>query len=451
MKKVEKFFDINIMLMMVYTALETVREEEKVELVYDIEPTVPKELRGDVNSVTQLLTQLLSFIFHNTDTHEIVLKLQAPDDFLYQEHIDFKVEHTGISKHKAESFFDARLKTFLDRLDAVAYYKEIDTSMIVSVPFKLNELGNRRHYRLPDIGMLGKKVLLISNSKIVAESLRKMFKYFLYEVDVGADEYKRHGSNLAVYDIFVLDSELLTPGIESLVQKAKKEYDLKFVLLQSADKHDTIKQELVSAYLIKPVMQESIFELITTLYSEDVKERKIKPEVGKPIINMEKYIDDAFKRSQETYDHMQQIKQEILHERMEQEAQKTISGNTPKKAIEHDEPILNCHAGAKAAEKKGESYQKWLKDFVETFEGSDRYFREIGKHKAVWQIKEFAADLEKHAAKIGAKQMESLAKKISLLVVYENFDLMPAYIGKYHLALTKLLAEIQACQKKHHF
>ena len=436
-----------MVLMTIYSALETVREEEHIELVYDIDATIPKELRGDVESVTHILTQLLMFVFQNTPNHEVILALRAPDDFLYEESITFEVEDTGISKEKALSFFEARLKPVLERLEATVSYDEETDRIAIAIPFKLHDLGNRRYYRLPDISMLGKKVLLISKSKIVAESLQKMFKYFLYEIDVGAEAYKSRGSNLAIYDIFVLEDSLLTPGIEELVQKVQEKHDLKFVILQEADSAEVINKAFISAYLVKPVMQESIFELVIALFEEDVKERKIKKEAGKPIINMEKYIIDAFKKSEEAYVQMEKIKEEMMpmHQRQ------AVSETMPMKEEEEGSAlVLNTQAGEAKAKKLGIDYLRELKDFLETFDNSDVYFRDIAKSKAVWQIKEFAIDLEKKASLIGAERVARLAEKISLLFVYDNLDMLPVYTGKYHLELKKLFAEIEKYMRTRH-
>lgn len=444
MSKVEDFFDINMVLMTIYSALETVREEEHIELVYDIEPTIPKELRGDVESVTHILTQLLMFVFQNTPNWEVICHLRAPEDFLYEETITFEVEETGISREKAISFFEARLKPVLQRLDAKASYDDTTAKISISIPLKLNDLGNRRYYRLPDIGMLGKKVLLITKSKIIAESLQKMFKYFLYEVDVGAEAYKERGSNLAIYDIFVLEDNLLTPGIEQLVKKVQEKHDLKFVILQEADKAQTLNKSIISAYLVKPVMQESIFELIIALYEGDIKERKIKEVAGKPIINMEKYIIDAFQKSEEAYVQMEKIKEKIVPPKRKE---------TPVPEIQVDDDdvmVLNTERAFEMAKEAGMDYKKLLHDFIEKFDKSDIYFRDIAKNKAVWQIKEFAIDLEQQAKVIGAERISKLAEKISLLFVYNNLDMLPVYTGKYHLELKKLMDEIQKFLKKSH-
>ncbi|SFV89725.1 Sensory box histidine kinase/response regulator [hydrothermal vent metagenome] len=444
MKKIERYFDINMVLMTIYSALESIREEKGIELVYDIDSTIPKELKGDSESVTHLLTQLLVFIFQNTENKEVTLALHAPDDFLYEEAITFEIENIDISKEKVESFLDVRLNPILKRLEGIISFDAQKRKIALLIPFKLKDLGNRRYYRLPDIGMLGKKVLLICKSKIVADSLCKMFKYFLYEVDVGAEAYKKRGSNLAHYDIFVLDESLLTDGIEALVIKVQQTQDLKFVLLKDAKNSYTEQKKHISAYLIKPVMQESIFELIIALFEADIKERKIKKEAGKPIINMEKYILDAFKRSEEAYVEMSRIRSKITPKSKIAPMLKEIE-----REDENDHSIiLNLEEGKMRAKKKGVEYVDALQHFTEKFEGSDRYFRDIAKSKAVWQIKEFAIDLEKEAREIGAERVARLAEKIGLLFVYNNLEMLPVYPGKYHLELNKLLLQIKNYLKK---
>ncbi len=444
MKKIEKFFDINMVLMTIFAALEGVRTHEQIELVYDIDTTIPKELKGDVETVTHLLSQLLKFVFQNTPNHEVILHLRAPEDFLYQEFISFEVEDTHISKEKAESFFEARLKLPLEKLDGEVKYEEETSKITVSVPFKLQDIGNRRYYRLPDIGMLGKKVLIISKSKIVANSLKKMFKYFLYEVDVGAEEYKKRGSNLAHYDIFVLDEALVTEGIEQLVRTVQKEQDFKFVVLQDVYNTEVVNKDFVSASLVKPVMQESIFELIISLFEKDVKERKIKKEMQKPVINMEKYIIDAFRRSEEAYMEAEEIAPYIP-------VKNSISAEIPVPLTKEEESslkVLNREYGQDRCKQMGVDYVKELESYVEAFGKSDYYFREIVKNKASWQIKEFAIDLEKRSKQIGAERMAKIAERIGLLFVYDNLDMLPVYTGKFHLELKKLLKEIETYLKK---
>jgi len=151
---------------------------------------------------------------------------------------------------------------------------------------------------------------------------------------------------------------------------------------------------------------------------------------------MEKYIIDAFEKSEEAYIQMEKIKDQVSPEKREV---------TPDPEVEPDDDtlVLNPKEASKLAKKAGMDYKKALKDFMEKFDKSDIYFRDIARSKSVWQIKEFAIDLEQHAKVIGAERIAKLAEKVSLLFVYNNLDMLPVYIGKYHLELKKLMAEIK--------
>jgi len=82
MHKIEKLFDINIVLTTLFSSLETIRDDKKVELIYDMETTIPREWRGHSAVLLRLLTKMLTFVFKNTDKKEIILSLEAPEDFL---------------------------------------------------------------------------------------------------------------------------------------------------------------------------------------------------------------------------------------------------------------------------------------------------------------------------------------------------------------------------------
>jgi len=233
MQRIENYFDINRVLMTVFLSLERIRKEKKIELIYEIDVTVPKELKGDAEALSHLLTEILTFVFENSNNKEIILSISAPKDFLYEESISLEIKEIDISKEKIVSFLETKLSKNLELLDGkIMHDDKYPSNIHISIPFKLNELGNRRYYRLPDIVMLGKKVLLICESRKIAKSIEKMFKYFLYDVVVGVDEYKKHGSDLSQYDIFIIEDKLVTVGLENMIVKVQKDTPLKYVLLQ---------------------------------------------------------------------------------------------------------------------------------------------------------------------------------------------------------------------------
>ena len=439
MKKIDKFFDINVVLMTIFSSLETIRDEKKIELIFEIDATVPKELKGNSEVLVHLFTQIFTFIFENSDKKEIVLSLLAPKDFLYEESISFEIRETDLSKEMVVSFLETRLSKNLELLDGEIIHDDENPSGIhISIPFKLNELGKRRYYRLPDMEMLGKKVLLICGSPKVAQSIEKMFKYFLYDVDVGADEYKRRGSDLTQYDILIIEDNLTTEGLENLIAKVQKEIPLKYVLLHDSNYVEVKNKYIKSAHLIKPVMQESIFELIVSLFEDGVKDRSIKSRGEESIVNMAKYIDEAFKKGEINF------REKNKENKINQDSLKENNLNTIREEEKEIETlVLDTEAGEQNIKRVGLTYSKELKKFLDRFDRSDVYFRQVVNEKLTWEIKEFCIDLEKQARIIGAQSMLKFADRISLLFVFDKLDTLPLYTGKYHIELKKLITAIE--------
>ena len=437
MQRIENFFDINRVLMTVFSSLERIRNEKKIELIYEIDATVPKELKGNADVLSHLLTEILTFVFENSNKKEIILSISAPKDFLYEESISLEIKEIDISKEKVATFLETKLSKNLELLDGEIIYENENASGIhIKIPLKLNELGKRRHYRLPDMGMLGKKVLLICESQKIAKSVEKMFKYFLYDVVVGVDEYKKYGSDLSQYDILIIEDKLVTVGLENMIVKVQKDTPLKYVLLQDSNYVKGKNRHIESAYLIKPVMQESIFELIISLFRKEIIDRSIKSREKKIIIDMEKYINESLKKEDKNSREMGNESNIDQHSFKKNniiiEEEKEIKG-----------PVLNMETGEKNAKRSGKVYAKELKKFLESFDRSDVYFRQVVNEKQTWQIKEFCIDLEKQAKNIGAERMSSFAERISLLFVYDKLDRLPVYTGKYHIELRNLITEIK--------
>jgi hypothetical protein len=426
MNKIEKLFDINIILMTLFSSLESIREEKKIELIYDMDATIPRELRGDPSVLQHLLTQVLKYVCQQTNQNEIVLSLSAPEDFVFEEPISFKIKKTGIPREQVQTFLETNLTNDLEKLDGKIIYDK-DADVHIDIPFVINELGFRRHYRLPDVAMLGKKVLLICESPKVAKSIEKMFKYFLYEVDVGFDAFKANGNNLTPYDILIVEDKFNSEEFERIIARVQQNTSLKYVLLQD-DHHVEQKTISVSTHLMKPVTEESVYELIVTLFKNEKHLGGIKRLDKENIIDLEKIL--QVDTHQEKHVNPSSKYEENLHTMIER-----------KRKI--DLPVLNKKAGEENAKKMGLKYHNELKKFLDSFDRSDLYFRDIVNQQATNKIKEFCIDLEKQAKLIGAESIWKLAETISLIFVYNKLDMLPIYPGKYHIELQKLLAEIK--------
>ena len=428
MQKIEKTFDINGVLLKVFSSLESIRDERKIELIYEMEATIPKALKGDVTVFTRLLTKVLTFVFQNTKTKEIVLSLHAPEDFLVEEFVSLRMNDIHIQKERIQDYLENNITKELEILEG-KIVDDKDSDIHLNIPFQINELGYRRHYRLPDIGMLGKKVLLISESEKITHSIKKMFRYFLYEVDIGFEEFKKQGNDLSQYDILVIDDCFATDTFEQIVAKVQKKIPIKYVLLRDSHIVEVAHSDVVSRNLIKPVTQESIFELIASLFHNDIQPVANRSEVTKCILDLEKILHKN-----------KSLKEEIL-------SVDNFSGDNLNQVIEKKKELknalLNTKLGEENTKKMGLTYTKELKKFLEVFDRSDIYFRQIVNEKASNKIKDFCIDLEKHSRLIGAESMFRFADIVSLIFVYDKLDILPIYPGKYHIELQNLLEAIR--------
>ena len=426
MNKIEKLFDINIILMTLSSSLETIKDERNIELVFDMDATIPRELRGDPTVLQHMLNQMLTFVCRNTDQKEIVLSLSAPEDFVYEEPISFKIKRTNIPRDKLQTLLENDLSKDLEKLDGKVIYNK-DAEIHIDVPFIISELGYRRHYRLPDVAMMGKKVLLICESPKVAQSMKKMFKYFVYDVDIGFDAYKAKGNNLSLYDILIIEDKYNSEEFEHMIAKVQQTFPLKYVLLQDAHyiEHKSIS---ISTHLIKPVTEESIFELIVSLFKNESDHRDPKAQIKENIVDLEKLLQV----------HKYKEKHVNPSTKYEENLQTIIE---KKRGL--DLPVLDKEAGEANTKKLGLKYKNELKNFLESFERSDLYFGQIVNEESTNKIKEFCIDLEKNAKLIGAESILKLAETVSLIFVYNKLDMLPIYPGKYHIELQKLIKEIK--------
>ena len=428
MQKIEKVFDINNVLLLLFSSLESLIEERKIELIYEMSATIPKELKGDVDALNRLLKKTTTFVFEKTNKQEIILSLSAPEDFFYQEEISLKIKDTGIPKKEMLEYLKENIIQELELLDG-KMIDDKDWDVYLKMPFLIGELAHRRHYRLPDIGMLGKKVLLLSQSEKVMKSIKKMFEYFLYEVDTGLDAFKAEGNDLCHYDIFVLDDTLANNELNQVVAQLQKEVPLKYVLLRDSHIVERKPSEVRVTHLIKPVTQESVFELISTLFHYTMELEENRSEDKECIIDLESiiYKQHALKEARPVQNH---VSHDNLSHLIEQ-----------KKALTLD--VLNTKLGMENTQKMGLNYAAELKDFLEVFNRSDLYFRQIAIEKSTSKIKAFCNDLEKKAKVIGAESMLRFADIVSLIFVYDKLDLLVIYPGKYHVELKNLTEAIK--------
>ena len=269
-------FNINKVLTTLFSSTKRIANEKSIELIYEMDTTIPRKLRGDSETLLLLLSKILTFVFQKSDRKEIVLSLSSPKDFLYEEYISFKIQKTNIAKEKILAFLKINANNDLEVLGGkiIDDHKNI-SDIHLSIPFKNFELGFRRHYRLPDKNTVGKKILLYCSNDKTAQSLKKMFEYFLYDIDIEIDGFKKHENDLTAYDILIISEKVITKEIKETIANVQKSAPLKYVLLQESNNSEDKDDETDSEHFIKPITQEKIFDLIVSLFKDETETGKM--------------------------------------------------------------------------------------------------------------------------------------------------------------------------------
>jgi hypothetical protein len=234
-----------------------------------------------------------------------------------------------------------------------------------------------------------------------------MFKYFPYNVDISFKKFREDRYSLVDYDLVVIEDSLIDSRFLDLITVETDEKDIKLVIFRN--KESDFEVSHAAGYLHKPVTQESVFELIVSLFtSEGISSDSLDRRSN----NREVFSKDDFGR--------------LIEEKKS-----------------HFQEILDTKDGLDKARKTDKSYYDVLKDFLDTFDKSDLYFREIINAKSYDEIQQFYKDLKRGSNIIGAKSMYQFVETLELIFEYKKFDYLPIYPGRYHLELQKLIKVIK--------
>ena len=266
----EKYFNVNTMLKNLFDTLDQSCTVKRPNLVFYFSKNVPCQMKGEVSTLYTVLLKTLRQIIKNECTSEILLSVDAPEEFLHEENVTFKIMNIPIKKEKILPELERQVHEDLERLDAsLAYIDENGGSIELVVPLKNAELGCRRHYRMPSKTMLDKNILLVIEGNNLALSLTKMFKYFPMNIDLCLKRFKQDKYDLTQYDMVLVEDTLFDFQLEERMKKAKNESAVKFVMLGNKDiyEEDDVSK-LHTLFLEKPVTQESVFNLLVSLFEE---------------------------------------------------------------------------------------------------------------------------------------------------------------------------------------
>jgi len=292
--------------------------DRKIELIYNIEESVPDYVFGDSTRVQQVLVNLVRNAIKFTEEGEVVIFVKKIRDEEGYINLQFAVKDTGIGipKKKQEKLF----KSF-SQVDASTTRKFGGTGLGLAISKRLVELmngeisvesktgvgstfrfsidmkkSNKELEVEKTVNLHGKKVFILDDNDTNLVILKAQCEKAGMEVTTFQDPYDLDTMSIALkdYDMGILDMHM--PGKNGLqvaegIRENFSKSDLPLVLLSSImDLGSAEERKKFNLYLTKPVKQthllhnlERIFGDVSGIHRSKVKENLNKFDLGKKI------------------------------------------------------------------------------------------------------------------------------------------------------------------------
>ena len=254
----EEVFNINGVVKSIYDALSKECEYTSPGLIIMFSKYLPCRLKGDEAMLTTILFQILHRLIRDNCELELILSMEAPEDFVYLEPVIFKVMNLPIKIENIYHELQQTLSGELKSLDATLESSEENGgSLVLTVPLSKEEIGERRYYRLPSSLMLHKNILLVLENMNDAIALTKMFRYFPMNVDLSMKKIQSKYA-LEKYDMIVIDQMLYNDETAVLFDTVRESHGCELVVFGTKPEIPTEKIILLE----RPVTQQDVFDLL---------------------------------------------------------------------------------------------------------------------------------------------------------------------------------------------
>ena len=280
-------YDLNALLDDISNIVSHKANEKQIELIFDIDRSVPNKLIGDPLRLLQVLVNLLNNAVKFTDKGSVILRARGQQISRLNLKIHFEIIDTGIGMDQEQI---ARLFQSYSQADdsiarkyggtglGLAICKNLVSLMggTIHVHSLLNEGSTfsfdiklhsdfdfeKRHYRLPTTDLMSKNALILDENEDNAAVLQRGLEYFHYEVKTVVDSLDA----VALFQKYRFDIVFIDTKI-SLCGEFKRE-------LQNQIKDDHLKlvwmgedlKKRGGFILSKPYNQLDIFNTILSIY-----------------------------------------------------------------------------------------------------------------------------------------------------------------------------------------
>jgi len=303
-------FDLNAMLDDISNIITHKADEKQLELIFDIDQSVPNKLIGDPLRLLQILVNLLNNAIKFTDKGSVVLRLRGQQISRLNLKIHFEIIDTGIGiepeslkklfasyvqadetisrKYGGTGLGLAICKNLISLMGgSIQVESTPNQGSIFSFDIKLYSdfEYEKRRYRLPSADLMSKNGLILDTNATSSEVLKRGLEYFHYEIKTAASSVDALDALKNYFvDIAFIDTRISLSGeFKKELQNRIKNDNLKLVWMGE----DIKKREGIT--LSKPYNQLNIFNTILLAYDHLDQEKQGQSNSKKLKENLKKF------------------------------------------------------------------------------------------------------------------------------------------------------------------
>jgi len=289
-------FDLNTLLDNVSNIISHKAKEKNLELIFDIDKSVPNKLIGDPLRLFQIVVNLLNNAIKFTDNGDVVLRLRAEQITPLNIKIHFDIIDTGIGikpealqqlfipytqadatvaqKYGGTGLGLSICKNLITLMGGTIHVKSTPnkgSTFSFEIHFHSDSAYEKRRYRLPTADLMSKNGLILETNLLSADVLKRGLEYFHYEMKTVTnpiDALQILKNNFI--DIVFIDTRIVLSGeFKKELQSRIKDENFKLVWMGD----ETKRREGV--ILSKPYNQLRIFNAILLVYDQLDQEKRV--------------------------------------------------------------------------------------------------------------------------------------------------------------------------------
>jgi len=270
--------------------------ERNTELVFSIDPGIPRYMIGDVTHFGRIINNILEYAIQATPQGRVDLKISCDKPIHNQLilNIEIKDSARSFTQKEFERLFELVYNDGINEQKGLQLYiaKKLTLAMggtievlrgiasgntfSLQLPMKLNEGPGLEELDTYKKGLSEKRVLIFSDKPATGLSLKKLFQYFYTKVKVATrEELDKRKVNFMNFDIIILDSNFFNTTNNEHLKLVKGNKNIYIIALNSIfKKHAPEENHLIDRYMYTPSNIEYVVDLIST-FDETVVDKMV--------------------------------------------------------------------------------------------------------------------------------------------------------------------------------